>query len=66
METQTINTQIPKALIEHMNLLVKEGWYLNIDSIIIDALRHYIDSHQPELMEQFIREDVEWGLNGKD
>ena len=66
METQTINTQIPQALLDNMNLLVKEGWYLDIDSIIIDALRHYIDSHQPELMEKFIREDVEWGLDGKE
>ena len=66
METETINTQIPKALIKSMNNLVKEGWYLNINSIIIDALRHYIDSHQPDLMEKFILEDVEWGLDGKE
>ena len=66
METETINTQIPKALMESMNMLVKEGWYLNINSIIIDALRHYIDSHQPELMEKFIQEDVDWGLDGKE
>ncbi len=50
METQTINTKKPQALLDNMNLLVKEGWNLNIESIIIDALMSYIDSHQPELM----------------
>jgi hypothetical protein len=44
MEIEIINTQMLKALMESMSVLVKEGWYLNINSIIIDALRNYIDS----------------------
>jgi hypothetical protein len=31
---------------------------------MLDALRRFVESHQTELMEHFIREDVEWGLHG--
>jgi hypothetical protein len=29
-----------------------------------EAIRRYLDSHRPDLMEKFIRDDVEWGLHG--
>lgn len=35
-------------------------------SVIAEALRRFLETHRPELMEMFIREDVEWGLRGKD
>jgi hypothetical protein len=32
---------------------------------VIDlALRKSLNSHRPELLERFIREDVDWGLHG--
>lgn len=31
---------------------------------MLEVLRRYLDAHRPELMEQFVREDVEWGLYG--
>ena len=38
----------------------------NMDSLISEALRRYIESHRTEIMESFVRDDVEWGLHGKD
>lgn len=49
-----------------MQLLINEGWFSNMDEILSDALRRYLDSHKPELMEHFIQEDVEWGLHGNE
>jgi len=31
---------------------------------MLNALRWFVESHPTELMERFIREDVEWGLHG--
>jgi hypothetical protein len=31
-----------------------------------EALRRFVDTHRPELMEKFIHADVEWGLHGNE
>jgi Arc/MetJ-type ribon-helix-helix transcriptional regulator len=49
-----------------MHTLVAEGWYLSEDDIVVEALRRLLDTRRPQLMERFVREDVEWGLHGKD
>jgi hypothetical protein len=33
--------------------------------VVREAIRRFLDSHQPDLMERFVREDVEWGLRGR-
>jgi hypothetical protein len=33
---------------------------------MVNALRRFLETHRPELMEHYIREDVEWELHGKD
>ena len=38
----------------------------NLQEVINDALRRYVESHQELLTEAFIEEDVEWGLHGDD
>jgi Arc/MetJ-type ribon-helix-helix transcriptional regulator len=61
----SIQTQLPDHLLEQAQLLVRDGWATDVDEILTDALRRYLDSHSAELTEAFIREDVEWGLRGK-
>ena len=46
--------------------MVEQGWIDNMDALIAEAMRRYIESHQQTISERFIREDIEWGLNGKD
>lgn len=43
-----------------------KGWFRNEDDMILEALRRFLDTHRIELMEKFIRENVEWGLHGKE
>ena len=47
-----------------VNMLVEAGWFRDLDDLMLDALRRFVESHRGELMERFIREDVEWGLHG--
>jgi hypothetical protein len=46
--------------------MVTEGCINNMDALIAEAIRRYVESHQQTLTERFIREDIEWGLHGKD
>ena len=46
--------------------MVDAGWFRNTDELVLDALRRFLDSHRGDLMQDLIREDVEWGLHGSD
>jgi hypothetical protein len=63
---KVIQTKIPEQLLKQADMLIQEGWIADMDSLISEALRRYIESHRVELMEAFIKSDVEWGLHGKD
>ncbi|HSG39218.1 MAG TPA: CopG family transcriptional regulator [Thermoanaerobaculia bacterium] len=65
-QTATVEAEIPVRLLGEMQSLIEAGWFRNLDEIIQEAIRRYIESHGGELMEQLIREDVEWGLRGDD
>ena len=62
----TLQTQIPDQLLQQAQNLVNQGWVTNIDELIAKAMRRYLESHREAMTEQFIREDVDWGLHGQD
>lgn len=62
----TMQTQIPDQLLQQAQYLVQQGWIANMDELIAESMRRYLESHREALTEQFIREDVEWGLRGQD
>jgi hypothetical protein len=64
VQTATIQTDVPVRLLAEMQTLVEAGWFRDLDELMLDALRRFVESHRAELMERFIREDVEWGLHG--
>lgn len=61
----TVRADVPDQLWRQANTMIERGWVDNLDTLIADSLRRYIESHQESMTEQFIREDVEWGLRGK-
>lgn len=66
MQTKTIQTEIPIGLLTQAQDLVAAGWFRNLDDLMLDALRRFLESHRGELMEEFIRQDIEWGLTGNE
>ncbi|CCE23784.1 ribbon-helix-helix domain-containing protein [Methylotuvimicrobium alcaliphilum] len=62
----TLQTQIPDQLLQQAQYLVQQGWNANIDELIAEAMRRYLESHREAMAEQFIKDDVDWGLNGQD
>ena len=64
--TTMIHAEIPDQLAQQAQRMVDRGWAANVDSIVAESLRRFLESHQESLTEQFLREDVEWGLRGDD
>jgi Arc/MetJ-type ribon-helix-helix transcriptional regulator len=59
-----ITGRIPDQLYCQMEALVNEGWFRDREEILNLALRKFLNSHRPEMLEKHILEDVEWGLRG--
>ena len=66
IQMATIQIEVPVRLLTEMQMLVEAGWFRDLDDLMLDALRRFVESRHAELMERFIREDVEWGLYGDD
>lgn len=64
--TTRLQTEIPTELLKEAQQLVEAGWFRSLDEVMLAALRRFVESHRADLMETFIRQDVEWGLEGHD
>ena len=62
---KTVQTQIPDQLEREIDDLVERGYFPSRQRLVQEAIRRFLDAHRPELMERFLREDVEWGLRGR-
>lgn len=62
----TINAEIPNQLWQQAQTLVQQGWASNLQEVVNEALRWYLESHQDVLTESYIQDDVKWGLHGED
>ena len=62
----TIDAEIPDPLWQQARLMIEQGCARDEETLIAEALRRYVESHQDALNERFIREDVDWGLRGND
>lgn len=61
-----IQAEVPERLWQQANALVAQGWANSVQELVTESLRRYLESHQDALSEQFILEDVAWGLHGQD
>jgi Arc/MetJ-type ribon-helix-helix transcriptional regulator len=64
VQTTTIQTEVPIGLLTQAQKLVETGWFRSLDEVVVDALRRFLETHRMDLMEEFIRQDIEWGLHG--
>lgn len=62
---KTIAAEIPDRLESALAALVAQGWYASREQVLEEALRRFLETRHPEVMEQFVRQDVEWGLHGR-
>lgn len=62
--TTVVQTEIPANLVLQATKLVEAGWFRSLDELMQDALRRFLETHRAELMEEFLRQDVAWGISG--
>ncbi len=63
-ETMTIN--LPAGLAREVRTYIQSGWAPDLNALIIEAVRRYLETHETDLQERFLQEDVEWGLHGNE
>lgn len=61
-----IQAELPQELVSQARAFVEEGWAGDFNELLAEALRRYLESHSTPLAESFIREDVAWGLHGRE
>lgn len=61
-----VQTEIPDRLLVEAQTLIAAGWFRDLNEQMLDALRRFLESHRADMMEAFIRQDVEWGLTGEE
>jgi hypothetical protein len=59
MAELTMNIKLPPRIADQIQQLVQDGWVSDFNSLVVEALRRYLEAHQGELNERFIKEDVE-------
>jgi Arc/MetJ-type ribon-helix-helix transcriptional regulator len=64
--TTTIQTELSDKLFQQAQSMVERGWVSNMDELIAESIRRYLESHQESISERFIKEDIEWGLHGRE
>ena len=62
--TKTIRISLPAELVAELDARISEGWFPSRDLVFEKALKKFLNSNRPELMEKHILEDVEWALGG--
>jgi Arc/MetJ-type ribon-helix-helix transcriptional regulator len=62
---KTIKVSLPDKLAIEVENYVKHGWFTNEAEVLLTSLQEFIRHNRPKLMEQFMKEDIEWALNIK-
>lgn len=64
MTKQTV--ELPPQLLEDARQFVDAGYHKDLDQLVAEAVQRYLESHSEAIAEQFILEDIEWGLRGEE
>jgi Arc/MetJ-type ribon-helix-helix transcriptional regulator len=60
---KTLRIELPDALAERLQELVKAGWFTSEEEIGGLALEEFVGRRRYELQEQHQREDVAWAVS---
>jgi metal-responsive CopG/Arc/MetJ family transcriptional regulator len=61
-----IQAELPEELVKEARAFVEQGSVSDFNELLAEALRRYLESHSTRLAESLIREDVAWGLRGRE
>lgn len=61
-----IQAELSEELVAEARAFVEQGWVGDFNELLAEALHRYLESHSTRLAESVIREDVVWGLRGRE
>lgn len=61
-----IQAELPPELTAQARTFVEEGWAVDFNELLAEALRRFLESHSARVTETLVMGDVQWGLHGKD
>ena len=61
-----IEAQLPDELTARALSFVEEGWATDLNGLLAESLRRFLESHSSQLSQAMLQTDVEWGLHGID
>ncbi len=66
MMKTTVQVELPQELTNRALAFVADGWASDMNELLTEALRRFLESHSASVTEAMVLDDVEWGLRGKD
>jgi Arc/MetJ-type ribon-helix-helix transcriptional regulator len=62
---KAINVELPDKLAAEIEAYVRAGWFGSEGEVIRAAVADFVRRRQIELLERFMRDDIEWALKLK-
>jgi Arc/MetJ-type ribon-helix-helix transcriptional regulator len=62
---KSLHIEIPDKLATEIEAYVKTGWFSTEAEVIRAALMEFVRRNRVDLLERFMREDIEWALKQK-
>ncbi len=63
---KAIQVELPDKLAAEIESYVKTGWFRSEAELVRAALMEFVRRNRVELLERFLREDIQWALKQKD
>jgi Arc/MetJ-type ribon-helix-helix transcriptional regulator len=62
---KAIQVELPEKLAAEIEHYVKGGWFSSEAELVRVALIDFVRRNRPELLERFLREDIQWAIRQK-
>jgi len=66
MNETTIQAELPPELMSRARSFVADGWATDFNELLTESLRRFLESHSARVTEDFVMNDMQWGLHGHD
>ena len=62
---KAIHVELPDKLAAEIEAYVRTGWFNSEAEVVRTALMEFVRRNRVELLERFMREDIQWALRQK-
>ena len=62
---KAVHVELPDKLAAEIEAYVRAGWFGSEADVIRAAITDFVRRHRLELLERFMRDDIEWALKLK-